>query len=114
MPPKFYESDGNDSFPDDEKYRNQSPYFSTMSKTTINSPTDFNAGSHRSSLPADTKYFQRSSLKSSKKYNKKDTRPRPKPLQMENEKYYDHIFPVSTKSTNKYSYQPDSSNHAEL
>ncbi|RZC31752.1 hypothetical protein BDFB_009556 [Asbolus verrucosus] len=70
-------------------------------------------GSHRSSLPVDNKYVRRSL----KKYNKnKDNRPRPKPLQFENEKYYDHVFPkreTKSNSTDLF-YQPNSLEHAEL
>lgn len=79
---------------------NQKSNFHTMSTTTA-----------QRSLPMDNnKYIQqqRSSTKNSRKY--KTNKARPKPLQVENEKYYEHIFPP----TNQYNYQPDSLNHAEL
>ena len=64
-------------------------------------------------MPVDNKYVRRSL----KKYNKnKDNRPRPKPLQIENEKYYDHVFPkreLRSNSTDLF-YQPNSLDHAEL
>ncbi|XP_063911069.1 hemicentin-1 isoform X2 [Zophobas morio] len=111
----FFESDDNDtekSFQDRSKYysfnrySNQKP-FDNWSYNTLA------MGSHRASLPVDNKYVRRSL----KKYNKnKDNRPRPKPLQIENEKYYDHVFPkreLRSNSTDLF-YQPNSLDHAEL
>lgn len=74
---------------------------------------------NRASLPnTDNKYVRRSL---NKRYNKKENaninfRPRPKPLQYENEKYYEHVFPkrdAKNYSTDVY-YQPDSLEQAEL
>lgn len=73
-------------------------------------------GSQKSSIPADSKYVRRSSLQNnSKKYGKaKDIKARPKPLQLENQKYYEQVFPVRYQKNQKQGYQPDSLNHAEL
>lgn len=83
--------------------------------------------SHRSSLPIDNnKYDRRSSLQNSKKYYKnKDTKARPKPLQVgDNEQYYNHIFPATTTTNPKSHYnkntrtdmyfQPSTLDRAEL
>lgn len=83
--------------------------------------------SHRSSLPIDNKYNRRSSLQNSKKYHKnKDTKSRPKPLQVgDNEQYYNHIFPVKKTNLSKANcyfnknvsdvyFQPSSIDRAEL
>ncbi|XP_015833192.1 kin of IRRE-like protein 2 isoform X2 [Tribolium castaneum] len=107
----FFESDDNDtekSFQDRSKYYSFNRYsgqkpFDNWSYNTMA------AGSHRASLPVDNKYVRRSQ----KKYNKKD-RPRPKPLQFENEKYYDHVFPKNRSSSTDLFYQPNSLDHAEL
>lgn len=82
-------------------------------------------GSHRSSLPITDKYAHRSSFpstenrgtrRSSNKYNK-NTKARPKPLQLENEKYYDLVFPkqkVINFSDSGFKYQPGCLDKAEL
>lgn len=73
---------------------------------------------HRLSLPTANKYIRRSVKKKHTNKNR-DTKPRPKPLQIENEKYYDHIFPAQhpkqeTKTSTSTYYQPNSLDHAEL
>ncbi|CAH1372543.1 unnamed protein product [Tenebrio molitor] len=111
----FFESDDNDT---EKSYQDRSKYYS-FNRYSNPKPFDnwsYNTvamGSHRASLPVDNKYVRRSL----KKYNKnKDSRPRPKPLQFENEKYYDHVFPkreARSNSTDLF-YQPNSLDHAEL
>lgn len=113
MPSNFYESDDNESHFHAQKIKNYK--YNTMPKPVVENSTNYHTLTttyQRSSLPMDNKYFQRSSSKNSRKYNKNKSRP--KPLQVENEKYYEHIFPATPKSINKYSYQPTSFNHAEL
>lgn len=61
--------------------------------------------SHRMSLPPDNKYARR------KKQHKHKSRP--KPLQYENEKYYDLVFPKREVQGSVY-YQSSRLDHAEL
>lgn len=85
-----------------------------MPKPYVENQTNYHTlstTSKKTPLPMDNiKYFQRTSSKNGRKYNKNKSRP--KPLQVENEKYYEHIFPPTHNT--RYSYQPDSCNHAEL
>ncbi|KAF7265901.1 hypothetical protein GWI33_020647 [Rhynchophorus ferrugineus] len=60
------------------------------------------------SLPIESKYRRRSGTG-------RKTKARPKPLQPENEKYYDHVFPKRySMGTEGYYYQTNSLDHAEL
>lgn len=72
--------------------------------------------SRKSSLPNEGKYVRRSSLQSSsKKYGKsKENKPRPRPLQADNAKYYEHIFPERYARFQRQSYQPERTSYAEL
>lgn len=99
---------------------NTNPYnsldrYNTVHNTTFN--TFKSEEPIRHSLPANNRYTRRS-LKSRSK--SRETKPRPKPLQVENEKYYDHIFPVQylsqqTKNTNASNYyQPNTLDQEEL
>lgn len=72
----------------------------------------------RQSLPNTNNKYTRRSAKSRNK--NRETKPRPKPLQFENQKYYDQIFPVpylnqETKDTDASTYYlPNNLNPAEL
>ncbi|KAJ8922191.1 hypothetical protein NQ315_004126 [Exocentrus adspersus] len=96
--PDFYESDDDieNSYHQD-KYHSFSRYTTPSTKDNWSYASTVAAGPHRHSLPND------------------NNRPRPKPLQYENEKYYDHVFP---KRDGKIGvdgfYQPNSLEHAEL
>lgn len=68
-------------------------------------PTYYYYNTHRMSLPADNKYTRRSKNKKQKA--------RPKPLQYDNEKYYDMVFPKREVPSSVY-YQPGRLEHAEL
>lgn len=61
------------------------------------------------SLPSDNKYTKRSK---NKKHHQQQ-KARPKPLQYENEKYYDLVFPKREVQGSVY-YQPGRLEHAEL
>ncbi|CAH1179150.1 unnamed protein product [Phaedon cochleariae] len=103
--PKIFSGDFYDSENDTESCRQDkcysfSRYIDPKSKDNWSYCSTLAMGSHRNSLPID-KYVRRS-------LNKKD-RPRPKPLQYEHERYYDHVFPKRD-----YFYQPNKLDHAEL
>lgn len=74
-------------------------------------------GSYSNSLAPDNKYKRRS-LNSRKNRNKDaGSKARPKPLQLENEKYYDLVFPKRRQNEGndfRYVYEPNSLDHAEL
>ncbi|KAJ8968388.1 hypothetical protein NQ314_002342 [Rhamnusium bicolor] len=112
--PDFYESDNDtEKSYHQDKYHSFSRYTTPKSKDNWSYASTMAMGSHRNSLPNDNKYVRRSL---NKKYNKKDSnRPRPKPLQYENEKYYDLVFPKRDgRIITDIFYQPSSLDHAEL
>ncbi|XP_023312685.1 uncharacterized protein LOC111692797, partial [Anoplophora glabripennis] len=112
--PDFYESDNDtEKGCHQDKYYSFSRYTNPSTKDNWSYASTMAMGPHRHSLPNDNKYARRSL---NKKFNKKDrTRPRPKPLQYENEKYYDHVFPKRDgRISADIFYQPSSLEHAEL
>lgn len=78
-------------------------YFGTAVSEPPQAPTSYFI-THRTSLPSDSKYARRS---------KNKRQQRPKPLQYENEKYYDLVFPKREVQGSVY-YQPGRLEHAEL
>ncbi|XP_017772933.1 PREDICTED: uncharacterized protein LOC108560027 [Nicrophorus vespilloides] len=103
---------------DDERASNKQPkYFESPSPTSV--VQGAGAGAFPSSFATTDPQYQRK-YRSFNKYGPKKSKdprrslpkPRPKPLQLEHEKYYDHIFPKH--SYNDVYYQPNSLDHAEL
>ncbi|KAF5289667.1 hypothetical protein FQR65_LT11784 [Abscondita terminalis] len=127
VPKNYFESDdienGLKFRHGDGKYHSYHKYYSIRKPTDIDDGENFSsfntmtARSHRSSLPTDSKYDRRSSLQNnSKKYCKNKSRP--KPLQFgEHEQYYNHIFPINPKNSNRNTdlyFQPSTLDRAEL
>lgn len=131
LSPDFYESD-DDGLTTRANYEQQphqqdqhnNKYHSFSRYTTPKSYDNWSystmtMGSHRASLPTESKYVRRSL---NKRYAKKENtnvnnRPRPKPLQYDNEKYYEHVFPKRDAGRNYCTdvyYQPNSLEQAEL
>ncbi|KAJ8946967.1 hypothetical protein NQ318_015905 [Aromia moschata] len=91
----LYESDNDTekSYRQD-KYHSFSRYTTPKSKDNWSYASTAGEGAHRNSLPSDSK---------------------PKPLQYENEKYYDHVFPKRDgRISTDIFYQPNNLEHAEL
>ncbi|KAJ8974109.1 hypothetical protein NQ317_010583 [Molorchus minor] len=112
-PHDLYESDNDTESCHQVKYHSFSRYTTPRSKDNWSYSSTMAVGPQRNSQPSDNKYIRRSL---NKKYNKRDsTRPRPKPLQYENEKYYDHVFPKRDgRISTDIFYQPNSLEHAEF
>ncbi|CAG9827403.1 unnamed protein product [Diabrotica balteata] len=109
----FFESDNDTENYQQDKYHSFSRYSNHKSKDNWSYGATTTAGinSHRYSLPNDNKYTRKSEHK---KYHKKE-KARPKPLQFEHEKYYDHVFPKrDVRIGTDFFYQPNSLDHAEL
>lgn len=118
-----YESDDQDRC----KYYSFNRYNPTTTQKPLNNwaydNSDVGVGSHnhKFALAADNNRYKRRSTLNKKYYNKHKSRP--KPLQYENEKYYDHVFPKRNSTSNNADdepigndlfYQPNSLEHAEL
>ncbi|CAH0546798.1 unnamed protein product [Brassicogethes aeneus] len=129
LSPDFFDSEGvNDNkrvlenvgpMQDKSKYYSFSRYDDYPDKTDNWSYSTMQMGSHRSSFPSDSRHVRRSL--NNKKYHKKDSGTRssaiarPKPLQYDNEKYYDHVFPKRDGALYApHFYQPNCYDHAEL
>ncbi|XP_057662340.1 kin of IRRE-like protein 2 [Diorhabda carinulata] len=105
----FFESDNDTDNCRQNKYYSFNRYTNSISKDNWSYGTSAGFNTHRYSLPNDNKY-----VRSNKKYNKKD-KARPKPLQYEHEKYYDHVFPKrDDRIGTDFFYQPNNLEHAEL
>lgn len=107
----FFESDNDTESYRPDKYYSFNRYTNPKSKDNWSYGTTAGLNSHRYSLPNDNKYVKRSDKQ---RYNKKD-KTRPKPLQYEHEKYYDHVFPKREgRISTDFFYQPHNLEHAEL
>lgn len=107
LPSDTYESEyDTDGFPEEKSYSFNvytskiQDNWSSLSTVAMNS---------RNSLPLDSGRYQKQN-NSGRKYQKK----RPKPLQYENQKYYDHVFPKRERSDSQVYYKPSSFERAEL
>lgn len=113
MSPNFYDSDDIETeggYRTDFNERNFNNFntYNTVDRP-VEAETDFGNTQRPSLIPE--KYVRRS-LPHAKRYKGRE---RPKPLQPDNEKYYDHIFPKDSKSkVHQVYYQPRSLDHAEL
>ncbi|KAK9876843.1 hypothetical protein WA026_015079 [Henosepilachna vigintioctopunctata] len=127
LPSDFFDSDDTETSYrfDPSKYHSFNRYNAPKSYDNWSYNTLTMLGSHRSSLPNTDKYAHRmSSSNTENKYTRrslnrysKNAKPRPRPLQADNQKYYDHVFPkprdLKIQSSN-FHYQPGSLDKAEL
>lgn len=111
MSADFFDSEDTDRYPQD-KYHSFNR-FNTPNCDNWSYASTPAMNSHRNSLPnPNSKYTKRSHDKRS---NRQSDKPRPKPLQYEHEKYYDHVFPKKDgRIGTDFFYQPSSFAHAEL